>query len=368
MEQGVSGTGLDDRSKARPGRIALRCADRRGYDERATTEYPAPRIAAASPSSLTVSGSNRTRASRDLKDTVAFRTPGSRETNASIGARNLRSACRRSERWRSSRCALSLLGTHDSLCRKSGLRRCPPAGFPARMPGQCIDDRASPQSATARTGGNQFVERSPDLLELRDLAAHFCKFDHRLLTNISAVGPRIGSQRKQLRDLTQGEAELLRLPDEADALDHLIVIQAVAAASRPRRLLDQSTPLVEADGLDADARPLGSAADGHRGRHGTLYVALRILVRSQASAKVRRGPQAAARDSSLQSDVPLFGRQERGLAALISDLSARRTSNCYRQETPFFRIWSQIRIDGRATRETDLPRTGRVRERYHNAY
>lgn len=69
------------------------------------------------------------------------------------------------------------------------------------------------------------------MLKLRDLAVGLLALGQRLLADIAAVGSRIGPQRKQFRDLAQGKTEFLRLPDETDALDDLIVIEAVAATA-----------------------------------------------------------------------------------------------------------------------------------------
>jgi hypothetical protein len=57
--------------------------------------------------------------------------------------------------------------------------------------------------------------------------------------------------------------ELLRVSDEADAFNGLLIVETIATIARLSRLLDQRPPLVEPDCLDADAGLFGRAADGH---------------------------------------------------------------------------------------------------------
>lgn len=101
------------------------------------------------------------------------------------------------------------------------------------------------------------------MLKLCDLAVDFLTLGHGLRADVATIRGRIGSQREKLRDFAQREAEFLRLPNETDALDDIIAVEAVAAALRSRRLLDQPSALVKADCLDADPSPLSDSTDGH---------------------------------------------------------------------------------------------------------
>jgi len=122
-------------------------------------------------------------------------------------------------------------------------------------------------AAAARARRDQRIERSPDLLKLRDLVVDLGALDDRLPLDVTAIGPRIGSQREQFLNLAQREAKFLCLPNEADALDDLATVETEAAAARPRWLFDQPAPLVEANSFDTNTSALSGSANGKLGHH-----------------------------------------------------------------------------------------------------
>src|SRR5574337_579823 len=71
----------------------------------------------------------------------------------------------------------------------------------------------------------------------------------------------VGGKRQQFADFLQREAEGLGAADEAQALDHVGSVIAVAGRA-PQWLRQKAFALVVADGVDADTGPAGDAADG----------------------------------------------------------------------------------------------------------
>lgn len=105
------------------------------------------------------------------------------------------------------------------------------------------------------------------MLKLCDLAIDLSALADCLGAHIAAIRCRVRSQREEFFDLAQRKAELLRLSNEVNAFDNILVVIAEAAAARPWWLLDQPAPFLEADGLDADTGTLSRAADGQTGSH-----------------------------------------------------------------------------------------------------
>src|SRR5260370_5386301 len=119
------------------------------------------------------------------------------------------------------------------------------------------------QPAPSRTGGDDGLQCLTDLAKLHDLAPHLLELGDRLLAHRRTIGDRIGPQSDQLLDLAQGEPELLRLPDETDALYGLARIDPDAPSRGRRRLLDQTAPLTEAHRLDPATCLSGRFTDRH---------------------------------------------------------------------------------------------------------
>ena len=133
--------------------------------------------------------------------------------------------------------------------------------------GQGVDDCAGPERTAAGAGGNQLVERCQDMPKLPDLSVDLGALGCRPGTDVCAVGRRIGPQREEFPNLVQRKAQFLCLTDEAHSAHKRIVVNAIPTAQRLRRLVDQATALVKADGLDTDARLLCCAAYGHTYLH-----------------------------------------------------------------------------------------------------
>lgn len=256
-KSGVKG-GRQERGRAQIGRPT------RHVDDRLATENPALRIAAANCSSLAACGSKRMRASPVSNDTAALRTPGSAENEGLDGA-----------------CTAVAMHAFDL---EAGCLHVAP--FPCSVPMRCLvrssesggcsttgvqgtKDRAGTQCPTTWTGGDQFIECSPHVLKLHYLAVDLLALDQGLPSNIPAIGRRVGAQRKKVLDFTQGKAQFLGLPNEANTINGSCVVVTKAAIARARWLLDQAAAFVEANGFDANACEYGSAAYGESGGHGT---------------------------------------------------------------------------------------------------
>ena len=74
----------------------------------------------------------------------------------------------------------------------------------------------------------------------------------------------IGGKRQQFADFFQREAEILGAADEAQPLDHVRPVIAIAGRAPPR-LVQQPFAFVITDGVDADAGAAGDTANGDMG-------------------------------------------------------------------------------------------------------
>jgi hypothetical protein len=86
---------------------------------------------------------------------------------------------------------------------------------------ECVEDRTGLQSAAPRAHCKKGLQGGSDLAKLFDLALDLVELVCRLLADIRAVGVGVGAQRQQLLDLSEREADLLRLTNELDSLDLL---------------------------------------------------------------------------------------------------------------------------------------------------
>jgi len=93
-----------------------------------------------------------------------------------------------------------------------------------------------------------------DALQVGELLADIGQFLLAQRTRLPAM--RAVFQLQQLADFVEGESEFLRVADEAQPLDMILGV-APDAARRARRLADQPTALVVADGFQVHAGPPG---------------------------------------------------------------------------------------------------------------
>ncbi len=125
----------------------------------------------------------------------------------------------------------------------------------------------------SRASGDERLQSVADALKPLDLAPNLGELGGGPLAHIPALRRRIGPERKQLADLAQSEAELLRFADEAHPLDGFGRV-ATHPPCRAWRLLNYPLPLVKADGLYADAGCLGGFADRYGYHAGILHAVL----------------------------------------------------------------------------------------------
>src|SRR3954471_7243572 len=129
------------------------------------------------------------------------------------------------------------------------------AGFDGRQRG---DDVAARAACALVAAHDQLLQR----------ALHGLQLLHALLDRgelfrgeRARVGAAPIAELEQVADLLQRESEALRALDEAQPRERLGPGMAIAPL-RPRRLADQSQPLVIAYGFDADPGRAGGLADG----------------------------------------------------------------------------------------------------------
>src|SRR5688572_21194081 len=103
----------------------------------------------------------------------------------------------------------------------------------------------------AVTGTGQTHQLSAHALQLGKFAFDQCNLVVGATLQIAALRAAVALERDQVGDLVQREAQALCVLDEADALDGLVIINAVAR-STPWRLLEQAALFIEANGFDAD--------------------------------------------------------------------------------------------------------------------
>ena len=136
------------------------------------------------------------------------------------------------------------------------------------LPIQDLEDRAGRLEGVVPARGDQLPQSLLHALEIPNAVADVDQSARRTPLDVGAFGDLVETQRDQLADVLEREAELLGAADEDESRKIARLVYAIPGAVSPG-LGEETDPLVVPDRLRSDSGALGQQVARHEfGRHG----------------------------------------------------------------------------------------------------